>query len=86
MRWLGESQDPKPMRDELMLRLRAEALVGPTVVMDDIQRRLEMHRERLELYRNIEARDFTDVDADADADATRERQIQHLVLSAGVML
>ncbi|MFM9438298.1 DNA-binding PadR family transcriptional regulator [Janthinobacterium sp. CG_23.3] len=82
VRWVGESQDPKPMRDELMLRLRAEALVGPTAVMDDIQRRLEMHRERLELYRNIEARDFPD----ADADATCERQIQHLVLSAGVML
>ncbi len=80
VRWVGESQDPKPMRDELMLRLRAEALVGPTAVMDDIQRRLEMHRERLELYRGIEARDFP------DGDATREQQIQHLVLSAGVML
>jgi DNA-binding PadR family transcriptional regulator len=80
VRWVGASQDPKPMRDELMLRLRAEALVGPTAVMDDIARRLQMHRERLELYRKIEARDFP------EGDATREQQIQHLVLSAGVML
>ncbi|MDC8756762.1 PadR family transcriptional regulator [Janthinobacterium fluminis] len=79
-RWVGESRDPKPMRDELMLRLRAEVLVGPTAVMDEIQRHLEVHRARLALYREIEARDFP------PGDASRERQIQHLVLDAGLML
>lgn len=80
VRWVGESHDPKPLRDELMLRLRAEALVGPTGLMDDIARRLHMHRERLEVYRKIEARDFP------AGGATREQQIQHLVLGAGLML
>lgn len=79
-RWVGESQDPKPMRDELMLRLRAEAIVGPTGVRDDIARRLEMHRAQLALYLQYEQRDFP------GGGATREQQIQHLVLKAGIMM
>jgi DNA-binding PadR family transcriptional regulator len=78
-RWTAESQDPKPMREELMLRLRAEAIVGPTALKDDIERRLAMHREKLDLYRSIEKRDF------AGTDMSREQQVQHLVLSAGIM-
>lgn len=78
-RWTAESQDPKPLRDELMLRLRAEAIIGPTAVKDDIERRLAMHRERLELYRKLEERDFS------GSDMSREQQVQHLVLSAGIM-
>jgi len=78
-RWAGEAQDPRPMRDELMLRLRAEALIGPTAVKDDIERRLAMHRERLALYRSLESKDFP------EGDLPREKQVQHLVLSAGIM-
>lgn len=79
-RWAAESQDPKPLRDELMLRLRAEAVIGPTSVKHDIERRLDLHRQKLALYRQLEARDFP-----AD-DISREKQLQHLVLTAGLML
>ncbi len=78
-RWAAEAQDPRPMRDELMLRLRAEALIGPTAVRDDIERRLVLHREKLALYRSLESRDFP------EGDMTREQQVQHLVLTAGIM-
>lgn len=78
-RWTAESQDPRPLRDELMLRLRAEAIVGPTAVKEEIERRLVMHRERLALYRKLEKRDF------ADSTMSREKELQHLVLSAGIM-
>ncbi|GGC61607.1 PadR family transcriptional regulator [Undibacterium terreum] len=78
-RWTGESQDPRPLREELMLRLRAEAVVGPTLLAEDIQRRLQLHKEKLELYRQLEQHDFP-----PEKDA-REAQIQHLVLQAGIM-
>nr|WP_295778197.1 PadR family transcriptional regulator [Rhodoferax sp.] len=78
-RWVAESQDPKPLRDELMVRMRAESVVGPTVLGDDIQRRLALHQQKLALYREIEARDF------ANGSASRKAQLQHLVLSAGIM-
>ena len=48
-RWIAEGQDPKPLRDELMLRLRAEAVVGPTALADEIRRHLQMHRDKLAL-------------------------------------
>ena len=79
-RWIAESQDPKPLRDELMVRMRAEAVVGPTALASDIERRLALHRDKLTLYREIEARDFGDASS-----GSRKAQLQHLVLSAGIM-
>ena len=78
-RWVAESQDPKPLRDELMVRMRAEAVIGPTGLASDIQRRLALHQEKLALYRDIETRDFG-----ADNNS-RKTQLQHLVLNAGIM-
>lgn len=78
-RWTAEPQDPKPLREELMLRLRAEAVVGPTALKEDIERRLAIHRQKLALYRELEAHDFP-----APIES-REAQLQHLVLTAGIM-
>jgi DNA-binding PadR family transcriptional regulator len=78
-RWTAESQDPKPLREELMLRLRAEALIGPTALRKDIERRLALHREQLAHYRQLEARDFP------PGEMSREKQIQHLILTGGIM-
>ncbi|MCD6061014.1 MAG: transcriptional regulator PadR-like family protein [Moraxellaceae bacterium] len=50
-RWIGESADPRPLRDEMMVRLRAAAVVGPSGLAADIRRRLALHREKLALYR-----------------------------------
>ena len=62
-----------------MVRLRAEAVVGPTGLADDIRRRLELHRQKLAVYRAIEERDF------ARGDPSRKAQLQHLVLGAGIL-
>ena len=78
-RWVAQSQDPKPLRDELMVRMRAESVIGPTALSGDIQRRLAVHQDKLALYRDIEQRDF------AAGNVSRKAQLQHLVLSAGIM-
>ncbi|HEX5513679.1 MAG TPA: PadR family transcriptional regulator [Gammaproteobacteria bacterium] len=78
-RWTAESQDPRPLRDELMLRLRAEAVIGPTALKSDIERRLELHRQKLALYCQLEARDFP------PGNDSREARLRHLVLQAGIM-
>jgi DNA-binding PadR family transcriptional regulator len=80
-RWTGESQESKPPREQLMVRLRAEAVVGPTpALLRDIERQLGQHRDQLELYRGIERRDFS------GDKLPREKELQHLVLQAGMML
>lgn len=78
-RWTAASQDPRPLRDELMLRLRAEAIIGPTALKEDIARRLDLHRQKLAHYREVEQRDFS-----ADS-LSRTKRLQHLVLVAGIM-
>jgi DNA-binding PadR family transcriptional regulator len=78
-RWTGEMQLPKPMRMELMVQLRAEAVIGPSGLRRNLERLLETHTEKLALYRRIEARDF------AGSGLTREQELQQLVLRGGIM-
>ena len=77
-RWAGQPEDPKPVRNELMLRLRADAALGGTDVVTDIERHAALHRERLVSYEAIERRDFA-------GQLSREARVQHLILQAGIM-
>jgi DNA-binding PadR family transcriptional regulator len=81
-RWVREPDDPKPLRDELMVRLRAEAVVGPTGLEEEIRRHLQLHQEKLDLYRRIEAQDFPDQSGKREP---RDAQLRHLVLKAGIL-
>ncbi|MFI4940243.1 MAG: PadR family transcriptional regulator [Burkholderiales bacterium] len=82
-RWAGESQDSKPLREELMVRLRAEAAIGSTGIEYDIRRRLTGHRERLQHYLELEKKGFTDLLAGESE--SYEMQVHHLILSAGIL-
>jgi DNA-binding PadR family transcriptional regulator len=77
-RWIAQQDEPTVLRDELMVRLRAEAAVGPTSLDREIRRRLALHEDKLALYRQIEAHDFPPGPRD------RETALRHLVLKAGI--
>lgn len=77
-RWTAERQEPLPIRDEMMVRLRAEALIGPTALPDNLAELAAHHRDRLQTYQAIERRDFTPSPTD------RAQQLRHLVLKAGI--
>jgi DNA-binding PadR family transcriptional regulator len=80
-RWITEPGEPAPLRDELMLRLWAEAVAGPTDadgLAPEIRRRIAVHQDKLALYQAFEARDYPDGPPD------RESALQHLVLRAGI--
>ncbi|MEW2625871.1 PadR family transcriptional regulator [Streptomyces sp. NPDC048106] len=79
-RWTGAAQDPKPLRDTLLLRLRASAVVGTAGLEGDLRRHLELHRRQLAEYEEIERRDFP-----PDRDSPEDR-LRHLVLRAGIDL
>ena len=79
-RWVKEPTPPPDLRDELMVRLRADAVVGPLGLEDEIARRMAHHQVKLQAYRAIEQRDFH-----ADKPLSREAQIQHLILKTGIM-
>lgn len=78
-RWIGQETEFVPMRNELMVKLRAEAVVGPTGLAQELTRTLNMHEEKLVHYLEIQERDFS------AADPSRTTRLQHLVLKAGIM-
>ncbi|MBC7699492.1 PadR family transcriptional regulator [Aquabacterium sp.] len=80
-RWAREPAPPMDMRDELMVRLRADAVVGPLGLDTELERRLALHQAKLQAYRAIEQRDFG---ADKQP-LSREAQIQHMILKTGIM-
>ncbi|MGW7070142.1 PadR family transcriptional regulator [Streptomyces sp. NPDC054855] len=79
-RWTAASQDPKPLRDTLLLRLRAAAVVGTDGIEADLHRHLALHRRQLAEYEEIEERDFP------PGKDTVEDRLRHVVLRAGIDL
>lgn len=79
-RWVAEPADPRPLREELMVRLRADAAVGPCGLQHEITRRLALHQAQLAEYQAIEQRDFT------AGNEQRAQRLQHLVLQAGILM
>jgi len=80
-RWIGGREDkPRAVRDELMVRLRAEAAVGPAGLETEIRHRIAHEEAVLAGYLEYERRAFGGrVD-------TRERRLQHLVLRSGIRM
>lgn len=77
-RWVGELQAPRPVRDELMVRLRAAATLGPTDLTTGVETLLAAHRATLAHYLALEEKDFS------DPDTTRKQRLRHLILRAGI--
>jgi len=80
VRWAQQPTAPMDTRDELMVKLRADAVLGPQGLDQEIERRMHAHQAKLQAYRAIEARDFP-----ADKALSREARLQHLILKTGIM-
>jgi DNA-binding PadR family transcriptional regulator len=79
-RWAQEPAPIQDQRDELMVRMRADAAIGPLGLEPQIEQRMARHAAMLAAYKAIEARDFP-----ADKVLSREARIQHLILQTGIM-
>lgn len=78
-RWAREPSPPAPMRDDFMVRMRADAAIGPLGLEEELKARQAAHASQLEAYRAIEARDFP-----PGRPLTREGRIQRLILQTGI--
>jgi len=83
-RWVAGQSAPQPLRDEMMVRLRAEAALGSQLLAPELQRRLALHREKLATYRDIETRASAAAAPAAGGAIDRTRALQLLVLEAGI--
>lgn len=78
--WVALAEDPRPVRDPLLLRMRAAAVVGAPGLAGELRRHLALHREQLAKYLEIERRDFPP-ERTADED-----RLRRLVLRGGIDL
>lgn len=77
--WAATPTAPSDLRDDLMVRLRADAAIGPLGLRPELRRRAALHAQKLAAYRAIEARDFPSGDV-----PTREAALQRHILRLGV--
>lgn len=78
-RWVSAPEtDGDPAR-ALLVKLRAEAVIGPHGLDRELGRMMVEHRARLETYLEIEQRDF------ASAGMSTAQKLQHAVLRAGIV-
>ncbi|MET9424257.1 MULTISPECIES: PadR family transcriptional regulator [unclassified Streptomyces] len=79
--WVTRPEDPRQIRDPLLLRLRAAAVVGGADMEAELVRHLELHRAQLDDYLAFEQRDFP-----PERRVTRQDRLRHVVLRGGIEL
>ncbi len=82
-RWAAEPAAPMDLRDEFMVKLRADAVLGEVDLHTELLRRIALHQDKLEHYREIEQRDF--LHGKPLTGLTREARIHHMILKKGIM-
>ncbi len=76
--WVDRREDPRVSRDPLPLRLRAAGVVGVGDLLPELVRHRDLHRARLEEYREFERRDYP------GGPRTEQERVQLLVLRGGI--
>jgi len=79
MRWARETPLACDDRNAFLLKLRADAVVGPLGLGGELRRLIDENRARLAVYREIEQRDVN------ATPLTRGQQVQYAILKAGML-
>ncbi|AIY03846.1 MULTISPECIES: PadR family transcriptional regulator [Arthrobacter] len=77
--WCAQQSEPRPIRDELLVRLRAAAVLGTVDVMAQMRRHHGLHSATLQRYLDIAGQDFPQ-----DTPRTNAGELQLAVLRAGI--
>ena len=80
--WLLVESQPAKLRDELMVKLRAEAQFSENTIFPELQRHLELHKMQLAVYQAILKKDQQ---KPASSDQ-RTIMIQQKILELGIQL
>ncbi|SPC18524.1 PadR family transcriptional regulator [Cupriavidus taiwanensis] len=77
-RWVLAPGAGLDQREEILVKLRADAVIGPLGLGDEMRRLIALHRARLETYLAIERRDFSAPEMD------RAQQLRYALLQRGI--
>ena len=79
--WMLKQSPPAQLREELMVRLRAEAQLGGNTVLPELERHLTLHQQNLKIYQSIYDKDFKHGN-----DQDRTQYIHKMILQLGIEL
>lgn len=79
--WLSKQSPPAQLREDLMVRLRAEAKLGGNLILPELQRHLTLHQETLNIYQSIYQKDFGN-----HIPLQRTLYIHKMILELGIQL
>ena len=79
--WMVKQSPPAQLREELMVRLRAEAQIGSTLILPELERHLQLHQEKLNIYQAIYSKDFAHL-----PELDRTLFIHKMILQLGIDL
>lgn len=74
-----KTSEPAQLREELMVRLRAEAQLNENTIIPELENHLRIHQEKLNLYQTIFEKDFADQNID-----NRTLYIHKMILQLGI--
>ncbi len=80
--WMTQQSEPSQLRDDLMVRLRAEAQLSNNQILPELLRHLGLHQEKLKLYQSIYDKDFKD----SDDLNNRVLYIHKMILELGITM
>ncbi len=78
--WIMQPSEPGVLREDLLLKIRAGSLVPREVLLAELRRRRALYAERLALFREIQERDFPDLQH-----LSYEQRLLYLPLLRGLM-
>ncbi|SRR6266700_2793785 len=78
--WVAQPAEPGALREDLLVKVRAGALVSPDVLVAELRRRRAFHAEKLAIYQALQERDFP-----KPQQLTYEQRLHYLPLLRGLM-
>ncbi len=79
--WSMQQSEPAQLREDLMVRLRADAQLKHFTLLPELQRHLQLHCEKLKLYQQIYNKDFLQ-----NTSTDRVLYIHKMILKLGIHL
>lgn len=78
-KWIAQPSEPTPVREDLLVKIFAGYLVPRSVILEELERRRQVHLEKLSAYRDVEKRDFQNLE-----ELSLEAKFRYLTLRRGI--
>ena len=81
LHWIAEPSSPGAIREELLVKVLAAHLVPLEIIIQELQRRRQIHKQQLAEYLKAEAEDFANAN-----ELPLEQKCMYLTLRRGIRL